>query len=375
MLTVLLIATLETKSEECTFLSACIRSTGIKIEVIDISLGAKGENWSGEKKAAQVTKIIHEKSDEILYKHLNNIGVVVALGGGTGGDIALRIMEKLPPALPKLLITPMPFDPRPALANNAVTLVPSIVDIAGLNPILRDVLTNVSAMITGLCQQVKNQANDNTSTVGITSLNATGGATDYLITALHKIGYEPAVFHANGFGGATFTKFTTSGTFKAVIDLTCQEITRLLFEGEHVDMPTRFTAAADLPRVVLPGGMNFLSLGPLESLNDKQRHCRMFRHSSGITHISLSPEQMEVATKRLADDLNQSTAPTHVIVPMGGFSFSDSVDGDLEAPQLRQICLDVLKSHAKAYQIKSIPHHINDKATTDHIMATIRPYL
>lgn len=373
---VLLLSTLETKREESDFLADCIRTYGHEVKSIDVSLRANGEYWGGERKNLQVTKIVSEKGDEILNQHLDGIAVVVALGGGTGGDIVLKIMEKLPFDLPKVLISPMPFDPRPALAYNSVTLIPSIVDIAGLNSLLRDVFSKAAAMVNGLCQQntVYKQL-EVTSNIGLSALSTTGGLINKLIPRLRHRQQEVSVFHANGYGGATFAQFVMRGAFKTVIDTTCHELTRMLFEGDHVPMPTRFTAAAHLPRVVIPGGINFLGLGPLGTLKKKYRKRQIFCHSSFFTHVSLLPEQMEIAAKQLADDLNQARAPTYVIIPMGGFSHSDRPGGDLENLELREICFKVLSENAQNYQIEHIANHINDEATAIRVIDIVEPYI
>ena len=371
----LLIATLETKHEEASFLADCIGSKGIAVEKLDVSLMTQGKLLTGAEKMHKIASTIELKSGQLIARNLDECGALIGIGGGTGGDVILAIMQRLPLEVPKFLITPLPLDPRPFVANNPVTLIPSIVDIAGLNPILRRVFAQAGAMVAGICQSSPKKQHQEFPAIAISALSVTGGAADGLVLACRKLGYEPAVFHANGFGGASLVRFTKEGKFKLHLDITCHEITRMLFAGDHVAMPDRFRAGGSIPRIVMPGGMNFIALGAVESLSERQRAGRMFRHSSAITHISLSLEQMQQAATSLAEHLNTSKAPTQVIVPMGGFAASDRPGGDLEAPELREICLEVLKKQAQAYDVEAIDWHINDKHTVSYIMERVQGYL
>ena len=371
----LLLATLETKHEEARCLADCIGDRGIAVETLDVSLMTQGKLLTGAEKMRKIASTIELKSAQLLAQNLNDFGAVIGIGGATGSDVILAIMQRLPLELPKFLITPLPLDPRPFVANNPVTLIPSIVDIAGLNPILRRVFAQAGAMVAGICQSSLKKQHQEFPSIAISALSVTGGAADGLVLACRNLGYEPAVFHANGYGGASLVRFTQEGKFKLHLDITCHEITRMVFAGDHVAMPNRFRAGSSIPRIVMPGGMNFLTLGKLESLSKEQRAGRIFRHSSFVTHISLSHEQMKHAATSLAEHLNTSKAPTQVIVPMGGFAASDRPGGDLEAPELREICLEVLQQKAKAYDIEAIDWHINDKQTVSYIMERVQGYL
>ena len=82
-----------------------------------------------------------------------------------------------------------------------------------------------------------------------------------LVEKVRAHGHEATVFHANGYGGAAFARFADRGAFHTIVDLTPHEMTRMMVNGAHVDMPRRFSAAPDVPRVTLPGAMNFVGLG------------------------------------------------------------------------------------------------------------------
>ncbi len=374
--TVLLLATIETKHEEAAFLQSALKAHGVEARMVDVSLHSGGAVWDGPHKVqamddvgARVGATLHEALD-------GSISAVVGLGGGTGGEIILRVMQALPFAFPKMLITTLPFDPRIALADNSIILVPTLVDIAGLNATLRQVLTTSAAMIAGLCRLPADQPHvSETPSVGITALGATGGAAEALVAGLRALGEETTVCHANGFGGAAFACFAACGAFKAVIDMTCHELTRWMFAGAYVPMPTRFTAAAHLPQVVLPGALNFIGLGEIDLVPQHYLQRPHYQHTGFFTHIKLTEVEMRQATETLAGYLNAAEAGVHVIMPMGGFSHRDAPGGEIEDERLRHVCLDVLTASARHYTVEAIPHHINAPQTAETAIAALKPHL
>ena len=370
-----LLATLMTKEAEAGFLRAAMEQLGVSVKLVDISLQAGTSTLDSTEKRRCMLQVAERVGDALAGKAAEEIGVVVGIGGGTGGEMVLQIFDALPILHPKVLITPLPFDPRPALADKAFIIVPTLVDILGLNDFLRQILVSAAAVITGLCNQPIPTRRLTRPMIGLTALGATGDAAASIEAGLQDMGEACAVFHANGFGGAGFARFAAEGAFKAVVDLTCHELNRLVFGGDHVPMKHRFTAAANLPQVVLPGGLNFLGLGPVDKLERTHSTRPHYQHSTHFTHVKVTPEEMAETCEILARQLNDANAPVHVIVPMGGFSHRDCPNGEIEDEALRLLCLEILLARASHYEVESIPHHINDRPTAQRALELLKPYL
>lgn len=359
---VLLLATMETKSEEVGYLHNRLETFGVPVEIIDVSLGSSGENWSTPKKLNQMQEVAGQVSSSLNKNLLERACVVVGLGGGTGGEIILQILRDLPFDFPKILITTLPFDPREAVSDNSIILIPTLTDIEGLNSSLRNVLNNTANMLAGLVTN-DGSHNETSKSIGLTTLGITQDSSRKITCLLRKAGHETTSFHANGYGGAAFTRFAKAGSFYGVIDMTIHEITRIQVAGAHVDMPDRFTATGDLPRIVLPGGLNLIGLGEIDLVPVKYLDRPHYQHSGYFTHVKMSPEEMELACHALSVALNQSTGYTSVIIPMGGFSSEDCLGGIIEDKELRNIAADCLQQKAKAYEVIKIDSHINDDDT------------
>lgn len=357
MARVLLIGTAETKGAELAALSAALTGQGLLPDPIDISLMAGSVALSGAEKLALMAARGTEAGQEAAAR-ADGCLAALAIGGGTGGEIALDVLRALPDPLPKLLVTTLAFDPRAPLADCGIMLIPTLCDIEGVNPMLLGVFERTAAMIAGLAgARVSSPATG--PSVAVTTLGVTGAASAAILRELSGRGGSATVFHANGYGGAAFVRFVRAGQATGVIDLNLHELGRMRLAGVSVPLTDRFTVAGSLPRIVLPGALNFLGLGAVDTLSPDHLCRPHYRHSGYFTHVQLTEPEMESQAIALADALNAATGPTHVLLPMGGFSHEDRPGGAIEAPRLREIAADVLMSEARTYSVEHLSHHIN----------------
>ena len=370
---VVVLATMATKSAEADFLIAQLGALDIKAQIIDISLTSGGRVLDGAEKCHAMERAAHEGLDAVRAAAAQNAEVVGAVGGGTGGEIALQILRGLPITFPKILVTTLPFDPRLAVADNSIILVPTLVDLAGLNTMLRECLENTALITAGLCRKTrKGELTDVAKSVGITGLGATDGAITHLIKAFAAQGRETTVFHANGYGGAAFARFAAQDAFDAIIDLTPHELTRLHVAGVHAAMPDRFTAGGHLPRVVLPGALNFIGLGHRALVPGHYLERPHYEHSGLFTHVKITTDEMIAVSTILAGHLNALSGPCRVILPMGGFSHQDCEGGPIEDPALRRVCRDTLMAGLNDnIAVTTLDAHISDPVVTREIGAAL----
>ncbi len=369
-MSVLLLATYDTKAEEADYLIAALLALGVEVERCDISLHARGVQWSPEAKLAGMEAATNRAIAEISEHTGGGRRMVVAIGGGTGGQIALKVLQSLPLAMPKVLVTTLPFDPRYIIADSAITLVPTIADLCGLNATTRAALDQAAAITGGLYHSTlpTGDASLNPS-IGVTSLGVTSAGTDTVCDLLRAAGEEVTVFHANGFGGAAFTRWAQNGAFKAVIDYTPHELTRIYVAGVNADMPTRFIGMSHLPRVVLPGGVNFIGLGEAALMPDIYRARPHYSHSPLFTHVQCTEDEVVTCAEILGRALAKAEAPVRVLIPMGGFSSEDRPGGAIESPALRAAFADTLETHMP---LTRLPGHINDSAVAQAAVAALQ---
>ncbi|WP_370401329.1 Tm-1-like ATP-binding domain-containing protein [Sulfitobacter sp. JB4-11] len=359
----LLMATYDTKAEEAEYLIAALTALGVDVDRCDISLHAKGAQWGPEEKLKGMKDATARAIAEIGTTKAGGRRMVVAIGGGTGGQIALQVLRSLPISMPKVLVTTLPFDPRYIIADSSIVLVPTVADLCGLNATTRTALDQAAAIAGGLYHSTLPTGPISLKpSIGVTTLGVTGAGTDVLCDRLRANGDEVTVFHANGFGGAAFTRWAQMGAFKAVVDYTPHELTRNYIAGAHVDMPERFTAMGHLPRVVLPGGVNFIGMGEAALLPDVYKERPHYAHSPLFTHVQCTKAEIETCADILGEALKAATAPVRVLIPMGGFSSEDRPGGTIESEGLRHAFADRLETHIP---LTRMPGHINDAAVAE----------
>ena len=149
MARVLVLSTLNTKAEETEYFLSHLAQHGVQGEVIDLALDTGGKILDGDGKLAAMEQAVARAEASVEAELSDRVHAVVGLGGGTGGELALRVLSSLPITFPKVLITTLPFDPRFAAADSSIVLVPTLADICGLNATLREVLENAAALTAG----------------------------------------------------------------------------------------------------------------------------------------------------------------------------------------------------------------------------------
>jgi uncharacterized protein (UPF0261 family) len=143
---------------------------------------------------------------------------------------------------------------------------------------------------------------------------------------LESKGFEVVTFHQNGTGGIAMEDMIREGAFQGVLDLNLHEIGDRLAGGLHGAIrEDRLEAAGALgiPQVVVPGSINYVVLGPLDSLSAEWRSRKLIIHNPNLTLVRLSPDELRSVGKIVAEKLNRAKGSTHLFIPLRGFSYPD----------------------------------------------------
>ena len=365
-MTVVVLATLDSKEEEARHLAAALRGRGRAVRVVDLSLGNLGTDWTSAGKIEGMNRAAARAIEELAGCAGWGARAVLAIGGGTGGQIAVKVLQSLPLAMPRVLVSTFPFDPRYAFADTPIVLVPTIADLSGLNATTAAALDRAAAIAAQMAAEAPPPPLAEAPSVAITALGVTARGAEALRAQLVMRGHAVTVFHANGFGGAALARWTQAGAFTGLIDYTPHELTRLHVAGAHVAMPHRFTAAGALPRVVVPGGINIIGLGEADLMPDLYRRRPHYAHSPLFTHVKCTTEEAVACARILARALAQGTGPARVLVPMGGFSSEDKPGGAVEDAGMRAAVADALRAALPArIPVTDLPGHVNDASTAE----------
>lgn len=343
---VVLIGTLDTKGPDVAYVKDRLVRLGLRVTVVDSGILGEPEgihaNVSREEVAAaggstlkevraagsrgaaveRMARGVCEVCLRLWREH--RLAGVLCLGGAEGALLGAAGLRALPVGVPKLLVSPTFCGRRrfaPFVGESDVLLLHSVVDIAGLNPVSRAVLDNAAAAMAGMVLDAGRPVGElGAALTGITMLgNTTPGATA-LRQILEEAGHPCVVFHANGVGGLAMERLAAAGGLGGAVDFTLAELSNALMDGLLAAPVERLCLAAALPRVVVPGGVDFFNQpAPVpEAWKDR----KLYLHNPTSTLVRLLPDEMAAVGRMVAERLNLAVGPLRVVVPTRGFSLN-----------------------------------------------------
>ena len=369
-----LIGTLDTKGAEIAYARERIEALGAVATVIDTGvLGEPGcpADVSRERVAAAAgyeldavrdagsrgaaVKLMQAGVREVVREmyEAGRIQAALCLGGAEGALIGAAAMQELPVGVPKLIVSPSASGPRafaPFVGRRDVTVMHSVVDILGLNPIARAVFDNAVAGVVGMARDAGSPASDlGSRSVGVTMLGQTTPGAMAAYEVLDRAGWAPVIFHANGVGGPAMEDLIDASGLAGVIELSISELASSMFDGVHATGPRRLTVAgaAGLPQVVTPGCADFFNWGPLDTVPERWRDRRLYEHNPVATLVRLERTEMAELGRLVARRLNGSKGPVAILVPTGGYSLIDVAGGPLWDPEADAALVEGLRAELR----------------------------
>ena len=292
---------------------------------------------------------------------------VLSFGGTGGTSLVAPGMRQLPIGIPKLIVSTVASgDTSVYVGTSDIMMMPSIVDVSGLNKISKRIFGNAVSAMAGLLNYRFETKEDEHPLVAATMFGVTTPAVNFAREYLEKNGYEVLVFHATGIGGRTMESLVSDGYFTGVLDLTTTEwadelVGGILNAGEH-----RLEAAslAKIPQVVSLGAMDMVNFGPFDTVPDQFKNRNFYKHNPTVTLMRTTVEENEKLGKIIASKLNLAKSETILVIPNGGFSAIDVKDGPFYCPEADKALIDSIKKHLTNESVKLIEKEqaINDKA-------------
>ena len=217
-------------------------------------------------------------SQKVLDLHqAGQLKGMIAIAGMTGTFLSLTAMKALPFGVPKLLISSVAA--MPAYANRLaeyfglrdITVMHTIVDTVGLNPLVRTLAVNGANAISGMVEGLEAPQKEKRPSIALTEFGFVDKGAHYVRDLLEK-DFDLVSFHATGLGDRAAVDLVSQGFFEAFIDLVPASFSEYLFGGNRASGPNRLDAALHqpIPYIVAPCGFDMISCGPIER-RDKGR--------------------------------------------------------------------------------------------------------
>ena len=395
MKTVLLIGTLDTKGTEYEFVRDLLHARGLATLVMDLGI-AGAPAFVPDISAAEVAtrggsslQSLRMRADrgEAISVMLagarswtrelfaaDRFQGVLGLGGGGGTAMITAAMRELPVGVPKVMVSTMASgNVAPYVDIKDITLMYSVVDIAGLNPLSRRILANAAGAICGMVE-IGNTDGSRQSGVGSTDTRPLIAATMFGVTtpcvtatrqALEAAGYDVTVFHATGSGGRAMEGLIDDGYFAGVMDVTTTEWCDEVVGGVLTAGPTRLSAAGrvGIPQVVSVGAVDMVNFGGIDTVPERFRDRNLYRHNATVTLMRTTPDECAEIGRRIATQLNTASGPTTLVLPLGGVSAIDAPGQPFHDPAADRALFDSLRAHVGSnVRVVDVDAHINDPA-------------
>jgi uncharacterized protein (UPF0261 family) len=386
---VAIVAALDTKGEEARLLRDFVAGQGLTPLVIDVGvLGAPAipsdvaraeVATAGGADLAELVRT-QDKAGAMaamtrgaavvaarLYAE-QRIDGVIGLGGSAGTLIATSAMRALPVGVPKLVVSTVAAgDTRPYVGTKDVTMMYSVVDIAGINRLSARILTNAAAAICGMVQAEVPEVSER-PIIAASMFGNTTACVDRARKGLEAAGYEVLVFHATGTGGQTMESLISDGFVAGVLDVTTTEWADELCGGVFNAGPERLDAAAKagVPQVIAPGCLDMVNFGAPETVPEKYRDRILYHWNPNVTLLRTNPDENAALGMIIAAKANASTGPVAVLLPLRGVSQLDSEGGAFWWPEADAALFDAIRKNLrKDIPLHELDYNVNDPEFAD----------
>lgn len=353
MKNIAIIGTFDSKGEEYNYLKNVIEKHGVKTVLIDVGIfQAKTISDVTNEEVAKAAKTtieeIRSKNDrgyaietmskgaiEVVKKLYSEkkIDGIISLGGSGGTALVTPAMRTLPIGVPKIMVSTLASgDTRQYVGVSDLVMMHSVVDISGINSISRKIISNAGNAIVGMVMESEKNSpiNKDKKLIAATMFGVTTPCVTKAREYLEEKGYEVIVFHATGTGGQAMESLIESGFVDGVLDITTTELCDELVGGVLSAGPNRLEAATKMgiPQVVSVGALDMVNFGPIDTIPDKFKHRKFYKHNPMVTLMRTTKEECRALGTLICEKLNKSKGRTSVILPLKGVSMID-VDGQL----------------------------------------------
>ncbi len=388
---VYVVGTHDTKAEELAFLARLVAANGLAVVRVDV--GTRPATAAVDVTAAEVAAhhprgagavlglddrgTVVEAMTEAFARFLearDDVGAVLAIGGGGGTAIATAGMRRLPYGVPKLMVSTLASgDVSPYVDISDIVFMPAVTDLAGLNRLSRVVLHNAAEAISGMVLRPPPAATGKPS-IGLTMFGVT---TPCVMAIVERLGaaFDCMVFHATGTGGRTLEKLADSGLLAGVLDITTTEVCDLLLGGVLPATEDRLGAIARtrLPYVGSCGALDMVNFWAPETVPAAFAGRTLYRHNPNVTLMRTSAAECRRIGAWIGERLNACEGEVRFLIPEKGVSALDIEGGaffDPEADAALFAALEDTVRQTERRRLQRLPLHINDPAFAAAAAAT-----
>lgn len=387
MKTVAIAGTFDSKGKEYAFVKELIEDLGLKTFTIhtgvfeptfvpDVSnaevakaAGADIKEIAEKKDRAHATEVLSKGMEKLipdLYK-AGKFDGIISLGGSGGTALVTPGMRGLPIGVPKLMVSTVASgNTAHYVGTSDITMMPSVVDVSGLNSISMKIFANAAFAIAGMVKFENSRSVEKKPLVAATMFGVTTPCVDFARTYLEDCGYEVLIFHATGTGGKSMEALVEGGFIEGVLDITTTEWCDEIVGGVLNAGPNRLEAAGRMgvPQVVSVGAVDMVNFGPIDTIPKQFEGRNLYKHNPTVTLMRTTVDENIKIGEKIAEKLNMASKDTVMLLPLMGVSMIDAPEQPFYGKEEDEALFEAIRSHVdtNVVVLKELPNHINDQA-------------
>lgn len=374
--------TFDTKKDELLFVRDLVVDMGLNAVLVDLGTSTDRPDEAANVSALDVARY-HTKGIEAVFtgdrgtavaamaeafknflSKQKDLSGVIGFGGSGGTALISPAFQNLPLGIPKVIVSTMASgNIAPYVGTSDISMMYSITDISGLNPILEQVLSNAAH---SLCGMIKNHYTPKQSEAPIIGMTMFGVTTKCVeaVKAHLEPDHKCLVFHATGTGGKTLEKLVENGLLSGVIDVTTTEVADHLMGGILSAGEGRLNSFIEtkIPYVGSCGAIDMVNFGARSSIPEKYKNRQFYEHNPQITLMRTTAEENKQIGEWIGSKLNQFGSPARFLIPTKGFSALDAEGQEFYNTDADAAFIEALEQTVSNPDVKIIklPFHIND---------------
>ncbi|MFT5087496.1 MAG: hypothetical protein ACI906_000564 [Candidatus Latescibacterota bacterium] len=399
MASILMIGAFDTKGVEYAFLRAEILARGYDVLAVNTGVVGEAEGFPvdvGADKVAEAGGValaaLRAKADRgeamkvmsagaaVWAKKLYEEGLfagVIGMGGSGGSSVVTAAMRALPVGVPKVCVSTVASgDTSAYVGAKDVVLIPSIVDVAGVNRISRVIFSRAAGAICGMVEREPPHGEDDKPIIVASMFGNTTECVNACVASLSKKNYEVLVFHATGTGGRTMESLVFEGLVDAVLDITTTEWADEVCGGVFSAGPERLDAAGKMgvPQLIVPGCIDMANYGGMETVPQQYKDAgRLFYEwNPAVTLMRTNAHENAEMGQIFAQKANVAQGPVAFLLPLKGVSILDG-DGEMFCDRAADAAFfTALKENLReGIPVFEADHNINDPAFSERAVEIV----
>ncbi len=293
---------------------------------------------------------------------------ILGMGGTGGTTVVTAALRALPVGVPKVCVsTAASGNVAPYVGTSDITMVPSIVDVAGINRVSRIVFSRAAGAICGMVEVALPDEQDDKPVIAASMFGNTTACVNACVEQLSAKGYEVLVFHATGAGGRTMEALVKEGLVDGVLDITTTEWADTVCGGVFDAGPERLDAPGSMgvPHLIVPGCVDMVNFGGIDTVPDKYRNERrtFYEWNPSVTLMRTTAEENRRMGEVFARKANAARGPVAFLIPRRGVSILDADSGPFCDREADEAMFDAIRSEVNdGMPVVEMDNNINDAA-------------